>query len=145
MGRGITITGTRQPAIRSTTARARRIAVDLGKALGGVFVGRLPRGQAGPVALLAVRTELARFLRSTGGRPSLEGTTRRQKIPLADADWVQLQDLAAQLSPSTPRATAGQVASVILHRGLRDLAGPANKAMKPTVRPRPPRSGRSWR
>ena len=129
MGRGITITGARQPAIRSTTARARRIAVDLGKAFGGVFVGRLPRGQAGPVALLAVRTELARFLRSTGGRPSLEGTTRRQKIPLADADWADLQDLAAQLGTTAPRATAGQVASVILHRGLRDLMRPANETL----------------
>ena len=129
MGRGITITGARQPAIRSTTARARRIAFDLGKALGGAFVGRLPRGQASPVALLAVRAELARFLRSTGGRPSLEGTTRRQKIPLADADWADLQDLAAQLGTTAPRATAGQVASVILHRGLRDLMRPANETL----------------
>ena len=131
MGKGITITGARQPAIRSTTARAPHVTVDLGKALGGVLVGKLPRGQASPVALLAVRTDLAQFLRSTGGRPSLKGATRRQKIPLAEADWAQLQDLAMQFSANAPRATAGQIASVILHRGLRGLTGPANKAMKP--------------
>jgi len=133
MRKGITITGGRQPAIRSTTVRSRRIAVDLSKALGGVFVGQLSRRQASPVALLAVRSELARCLRSTGGRPSLQGTARRQKIPMADADWGRLQNLAASVTDTGLRATAGQVASVILRRFLCDLDEPANKAMKQTA------------
>ena len=142
MGKGITITGARQPVIRSTTARVPGITIDLGKALGGEFIGRLPRGQASPVALLSVRAELVQFLRSTGGRPGLDGATRRQKIPLAEADWAQLQDIARQFSASATRATAGQIASVILHRGLRALAGSVNKAMKPAARLRPLRAGR---
>lgn len=130
MGKGIAVAGSRQPTIRSTTARSRRIAIDLGEAFGGVFAGQLSRRQASPVALLAVRSELARFLRSTGGRPSLEGAARRQKIPMADADWDRLQDLAAKVSGTGLRATAGQVASVILHRFLGDLDGPVTKERK---------------
>lgn len=71
-----------------------------------------------PPALLALRQELARRLVSTGGRPRLTGTQRRQKIPLADEDWQALEKLAEGLADDDIRPSPGQVASVLLHQAL---------------------------
>lgn len=83
-----------------------------------IAAGAELRGSA--AALFGLRQELARRLVSTGGRPRLEGTERRQKIPLADEDWAVLEKLAAGLSDKELHPTAGQVASVLLHRALED-------------------------
>ena len=77
--------------------------------------------RGGAAALFALRDELSRRIRSTGGRPCLEGTGRRQKIPLSDEDWTALEELAAGLSDEDLRPTAGQVASVLLHHALADI------------------------
>jgi hypothetical protein len=77
--------------------------------------------RGGAAALFALREDLARRLVSTGGRPCLEGTARRQKIPLSDEDWTALEKLAKGLSDEELRPTAGQVASVLLHHALADI------------------------
>lgn len=121
MAKALKVIGGRRAVIRSTTERAHGVELDVAKALGGERLKvRLPRAPS-PVRLLAVRGELARALRSTGGRPRISGTSRRQKIPLAEADWAQLEELAMRISGGGPQTTAGQVASVILHLALRDL------------------------
>jgi hypothetical protein len=69
----------------------------------------------GPVSLFHLRAELASRLQTTGGRPSLEGATRRVKIPVTDRQWQELEELAASLSSEIGFApSAGQVASVLL-------------------------------
>ena len=73
------------------------------------------------MALVAVRQELLSRLASTGGRPGLEGATRRQKIPLDDRDWKRLQKIAEALNDDEVRPTPGQVASVLLHRVLETI------------------------
>jgi len=77
-----------------------------------------------PIALHALRRELETRVRSTGGRPALEGATKIQKIPLKPEDWSRLEDLATRLSRQGVSATAGQVASVMVHRQL-ELLGPS--------------------
>lgn len=77
--------------------------------------------RGGMPALLALRQELARRLISTGGRPGLAGTERRQKIPLADADWEALEELARGISDEQLNPTPGQVASVLLHNALQEI------------------------
>ncbi len=72
----------------------------------------------GPVNLLALRQEILNRLESTGGRPKLAGTDRRQKIPLKDSDWHQLERLAALLRGPGLNVTAGQIASALLHSVL---------------------------
>lgn len=62
----------------------------------------------------SLQQEVRRRLRSSGGRPALEGAHRRKKIPLTDSDWKQLNDLAESLQISP-----GQVASLLLHRILK--------------------------
>ena len=87
------------------------------KALGAADVVRADV-HGSPIALYALRQEIEARLRSTGGRPALEGATRIQKIPLKPEDWRQLEGLAAQLSRQGVAATAGQVASIMVHKQL---------------------------
>lgn len=75
-----------------------------------------------PVTLFAVREELVKRLQSSGGRPALEGATRRAKIPLNDAEWFQLEDLAAAVASPGFAPSAGQVASVLLSLALHTIA-----------------------
>lgn len=108
-------TSARERRVRDTSSRERRLEPDdVAKALGAEPVGR---SGASPVFSMAcLHRELAERLRSTGGRPALEGATRRQKIPLTDADWSELERISERLS-----ATPGQVASVLLHQVLANL------------------------
>lgn len=108
-------TSARERRVRDTGSRERRLEPeDLAEALGAEPVGR---ADASPLFSMAgLHRELAERLRSTGGRPALEGATRRQKIPLTDADWSELERISERL-----RATPGQVASVLLHQVLVNL------------------------
>jgi hypothetical protein len=73
-----------------------------------------------PVSLFQLRLELANRLHSRGGRPALEGATRRVKVPVTDRQWQELDELASSFSESdlgfTP--SAGQIASVLLSLSL---------------------------
>jgi hypothetical protein len=115
MTRRIRDTGARERRLRDTGSRERRVEpADLAKALGAEPVGSV---EASPMfSMEGLYRELAERLRSTGGRPALEGATRRQKIPLTDADWNELERLSERLS-----ATPGQIASVLLHQVLVNL------------------------
>ncbi len=73
----------------------------------------------GPVTLLALRTELANRLRSTGGRPALAGADMRAKVPLADGEWKELDEMAAALSTPGCSPSAGQVAGALLSLSVR--------------------------
>lgn len=89
-------------------------------------------GTLAPLTLFAVRAELARRLQSSGGRPGLFGVSRRAKIPLSDAQWSELEELAAAISAPGFAPTAGQVASVLLTLSLHTLA--EQSASAPAVR-----------
>lgn len=78
-----------------------------------------PKGS--PFALFALRQELSKRLRSTGGRRSLEGVSRRQKIPLSEEDWKRLQKLAEVSQSEGVHPTPAQVASVLLLQALNEL------------------------
>ena len=82
-----------------------------------------PRGGSpGPLTLFAVRSELFRRLQSRGGRPGLEGTTFRAKIPLDQTEWERLETLAASFAGEGFSPSAGQVASVLLSLALRTVS-----------------------
>jgi hypothetical protein len=86
----------------------------------GVDGGRLAPTDARASAttstpLLSLRQKLAAGLKSTGGRPALEGADRRQKIPMADADWVAVEQIARAFQAEGVHATPGQVAAQLLH------------------------------
>jgi hypothetical protein len=87
-------------------------------------------GALSPLTLMVVRQELFRRLQSSGGRPALKGTTRRAKIPISDADWLELEKLAAAISSPGCAPTAGQVASVLLKLSLHKLAAEVSQSSK---------------
>lgn len=111
--------------IRHVGAAFRSVGPDLiAKALGAEDVVSEGAVHGAPIGLHALRRELEARVRSTGGRPALEGATKIQKIPLKPEDWSRLEELAARLSRQGVSATAGQVASVMVHRQL-ELLGSA--------------------
>jgi hypothetical protein len=87
------------------------------------------------LTLLVVRQEVVRRLQSSGGRPALSGVTRRAKIPLSDAEWAELEELATAIASPGCAPTAGQVASVLLTAALRTVAPQVGK---PTQQSRSP-------
>jgi hypothetical protein len=119
MASKVKITSRSLGAIRHVGAAARSIAPDeIAKGLGAEEIVLRENVQGAPISLHALRRELETRVRSTGGRPALEGATKVQKIPLKPEDWSRLEDLAARLSRKGVSATAGQVASVLVHKQL---------------------------
>ncbi len=115
------------PAARSVRPEA------IAKALGAEVVSR-ENVHGAPISLHALRRELESRVRSTGGRPALEGATKIQKIPLKPEDWSRLEELANELSRQGVSATAGQVASVMVHSQLERLAPSATRQIRTSRR-----------
>ncbi len=91
------------------------------EALGGEPCPERRDGQPGPITVYALRQELLRRRQSSGGRPGIEGTSLRAKIPLGERDWQRLENLAAMLSGKGFSPSAGQVGSILLSIALRSL------------------------
>jgi hypothetical protein len=91
------------------------------EALGGETPGLKHAVAGGPLSLFQVKQELSRRLQSTGGRPSLSGTSGRKKVPLNDRQWEQLEEIASEVASPGFSPSAGQIASVLLALSLRSL------------------------
>lgn len=74
----------------------------------------------GPISLLSLRQFLVGRLRSTGGRPKLQGTgKKRNKIPLFDEDEKKLEAIAKYFRKSKKiNVSSGQIASALIHKGI---------------------------
>ena len=102
-------TSKKAPRVRHVGQKAARVdPVEVGRALGAERIGLAGWRGGGPLALFALRQDLAERLRSTGGRRGLAGTTRRQKIPLGELDWSVLEYLASRLRREGHRPSASQ-------------------------------------
>jgi hypothetical protein len=120
------ITNRSAGTIRHVGAALRSVGPDvIAKALGAEEIVSRENVHGAPIGLHALRRELESRVRSTGGRPGLDGATKIQKIPLKPEDWSRLEDLAARFSREGVSATAGQVASAIVHRQLELLGSSA--------------------
>ena len=130
MATKLRITSRSASGIRHAGLAAGPLSPDLiAKALGADQTVSRGTVHGGPISLHALRRELESRVRSTGGRPALEGATKVQKIPLKPEDWSRLEELADQLSRQGVSATAGQVASIIVHSQL-ELLGPSRRRMR---------------
>lgn len=69
---------------------------------------------------LLVAKALGAEIVSTGGRPGLAWATRRQKIPLSEADWNVLVRIAESASTEKRKVYPAQVAGMMLHEALVD-------------------------
>ena len=92
----------------------------IAKALGAKETGVEVSTKKGPISLFSLRQFLVDRLRSTGGRPRLDGTVgKRNKIPLFSEDWEKLEDLANYYRETEGiNVSSGQLASVLIHAGI---------------------------
>ena len=115
----IKITTKTAPKIKVTTKTAERIEPpELAKALGAEPTGERVNVSPSSPTGRAMRQEIYQRLRSNGGRPALEGSERRQKIPLSGADWARLCAAADRFTDDQVKPTPGQVAAILLRKGL---------------------------
>ena len=118
----ITITSPTLPRIEVTSPRLPRIEPEVvAAALGAEPVGEKRPGHPGPLTLYAMRAEMMRRRVSQGGRPRIEGTDQRVKVPISDQDWQALESLASSLASKGFTPSAGQVASVLLNMAIRSV------------------------
>ena len=111
----IEITGQALPRIESAEFAA---------ALGAEACGELRTKHLDLISLGGLGNELIKRLRSTGGRPALEGATERCKVPLTPDDVAKLEQIIALMEAETGKRPAlGQIASVILSTYLDSLRG----------------------
>lgn len=91
-------------------------------ALGAESCGELDTKHLDLISLGGLGSELIKRLRSTGGRPSLEGATERCKVPLTLDDVAKLEEIISLVELETGKRPAlGQIASVILSIHLDSL------------------------
>ncbi|RAI54656.1 hypothetical protein DOO78_25625 [Roseicella frigidaeris] len=99
----------------------------LAEALGAAESVPLPSGPDTPPGFVALRQEVAKALRSTGGRPGLPDAERR-KIPVTDTVWRAVSEAAKEMSKAGFHPSPAQVASVILEIAVRDMPGLVRRA-----------------
>lgn len=108
-----------KPRVVLSDAPQPRVNVDdLTTALGAAEVADAPSRGGSPVSWFALREETARRLRSTGGRPGLEGAEPR-KVTLPQDEWDMVRALADSISEPGFRPSAGQVAGILLGHAIR--------------------------
>lgn len=106
----------------------RRIGVaGMADALGAAETVPIHAGPDTPLGFVALRKEVAKALRSTGGRPGLDGTVRR-KIPVTEKAWKVVSEAAEQMSDASFHPSPAQVASVMLELAVHDLPGLVERA-----------------
>ena len=134
MAKKLRLTDRPLKVIRDTSTPLPRIPHDVvAAALGAEPAGERLEGASAPITLFALRFELLRRLQSSGGRPALTGTSRRAKIPLGDAEWRDLEELAAVVAEPGFAPTAGQVASVLLSLSVQSVKSQVARSPKPTA------------
>ncbi len=115
-------------------ASARRVpTAGLGDRLGAEVVGGAPTRSGAPLSRAALREEVFHRLRSTGGRPGLEGTERK-KIPLTAGDWERIERVAHDIAEPGFRPSPMQVASIVLSLALRRMDEPMEAAVKRSLK-----------
>lgn len=134
MAKKLRLTDQPLKVIRDTSTPLPRVPQEVVvAALGAEPAEERLEGALAPVTLFALRFELLRRLQSSGGRPALTGVSRRAKIPLADADWRELEELAAVVAEPGFAPTAGQVASVLLSLSVQSVKSQVARSPKPAA------------
>src|SRR5580700_11117617 len=103
-----------KPRLEISEPRTRRriTPAEIEKGLGAERAGAVPSGGS-PISAYAVRQQLFRRLRSTGGRPALADADVKPKIPMRQSQWKKLAELARRVESDGFHPTPAQLASVI--------------------------------
>jgi hypothetical protein len=76
---------------------------------------------SGPLDMLALREEVNRRLRSSGGRPTDPAWKVTRQVPFKEESWTRLQDIAVEVGASGRRVGPAQVAALLVERSLEEL------------------------
>ena len=101
-----------------------RKAIDgskIGEQLGSSRSFKVQSKSHGPFGVAALAREVQDRLVSTGGRPSDTAPTIRRLVTIRKTVWQDLQRRAARLSTSGRSVSPGQLAAILLERGLKGL------------------------
>src|SRR5438132_3821559 len=111
MAKKINIVGKKAERIRNTGPSLPRIKpAEFAAALGAEPCGEPHSKNLDPISLLALGNELLKRLRSTGGRPSLEGATEQCKVPLSRQDMAALEEITNTIQQKTDtKPSLGQI------------------------------------
>jgi len=108
---------------------------EFANALGAEETGITIDTRRNPISLFSLRQFLVKHLRSTGGRPKLEGTEKmRNKISFFQDDWRKLEKIANYYKKEGVNVSPGQVASVLIHNQIRKIELPLPKRRKPSLK-----------
>lgn len=100
--------------IRDTSPRVEPVDTEFVRSALGATVAGSSRG----LDLFEVHEAMGRLLRSSGGRPALEGVSGQAKIPKIESDWEMLADLVAGSPKREHKPSTGQMAALLLHLAL---------------------------
>lgn len=115
MARKLRVVGTASKVLRDTSVTQPLVSPSLVAAtLGAEATDTGTMGNPTSPRLLALRSELAARLQSSGGRPALVGASWRTMISLGEEDWANLEELTAAVADTEFKPSAWQVASVLL-------------------------------
>jgi hypothetical protein len=121
MSRRLILTDETKRRVPLTDVPKGRVSVgDLAAALGASNVVAAPASGGSPVSWFAVRQEVARRLRSTGGRPGLPDAEPR-KVTLTQEEWDMVKQVTDAMAELGFRPSSGQVAGVLLGQAIRSV------------------------
>ena len=115
-------TNSRRRTVKKTgKARESADVSKFGEALGASRSFKVATEPHGPFGVAALAREVQDRLVSTGGRPSDTAPTIRRLVTVRKAVWQDLQRRAARLSASGRSVSPGQLAAILLEKGLKEL------------------------
>jgi hypothetical protein len=96
-------------------------AEEISRALGADSDGKVPARGGSPFAFWALRSRLLSDVVSTGGRPGRKEAVTRKKVPMTEAEWKLLDEITRILNMRGVKATAGQVAGILLNQSITEV------------------------
>jgi hypothetical protein len=108
--------------ISDTSPTYERIgAEEIALALGAIADGTAQSRGGSPFSFWALRSKLLSDVVSTGGRPGRKEAVARKKIPMTDAEWDLLDEITRILNMRGVKASAGQVAGILLNQSMTEV------------------------
>jgi hypothetical protein len=108
--------------IEDTSRTYERIGPEeVSRSLGAKADDKALGGGGSPFSFWALRTRLLSDLVSTGGRPGRKEAVARKKIPMTESEWALLDEITRVLNVRGVKASAGQVAGILLNQSMTEV------------------------
>ena len=109
-------------------------SAEIAQALGATVDSEERSLGGSPYSIAVLRSRLASELTSTGGRPGRREAAAARRIPLTQSEWNTLGEITEVIRRQGVKATASQVAGVLLHQSMSEVSRLMQVAESVTVR-----------